>query len=266
MAAKPGQYVILLVGVRHVADQHHASMDASAIQAAIAMLNSSNSRAAKKVFVITDGYGTSGLGLASALQEAEQAGVDVVGLSVGFDRSHVPVCYHKWAAAALPAVLPDALQALYADDDMASGAAAALSSSAVGEDWSEYMPVMSGAAATVAEALQQQRSFFGDLVKQISRHKEAKLIHAQPDDMSVDVCFCLDVTGSMSGWIEACKAQIQAIADGLMPKIEEKCQDITVHVRWSLVAYRDVGDAQQLQELDFTEDSKELVNMVSTCS
>uniref|UniRef100_A0A383V437 VWFA domain-containing protein n=1 Tax=Tetradesmus obliquus TaxID=3088 RepID=A0A383V437_TETOB len=66
----------------------------------------------------------------------------------------------------------------------------------------------------------------------------------------------------MSGWIEACKAQIQAIADGLLPKIQDKCKDIDVRVRWGVVAYRDVGDAQQLQELPFTEDSKELVAMV----
>jgi hypothetical protein len=125
------------------------------------------------------------------------------------------------------------------------------------------MPVMSGAAAAVEEVLQQQSSVFGDLVRQLSQHKEAKLIHAQPDDMSVDICFCIDVTGSMSGWIEACKAQIQAIADGLMPKIQEKCQDIDVRVRWGVVAYRDHGDQEQLQQLPFTEDTKELVAMVS---
>jgi hypothetical protein len=243
-------------------------MDAAAISAAAALLSSSNSRASKKIFVISDGYGTSGLALAAALQQAEQAGIDVVGLSVGFDRSHVPVCYQRWATAALPSALPDALQALYTADDTAvasssssSGAAAA---AAGGEDWAELMPVMCGAAATVEEVLQQQSSVFGDLVRQLSQHKEAKLIHAQPDDMSVDICFCIDVTGSMSGWIEACKAQIQAIADGLMPKIQEKCKDIDVHVRWGVVAYRDVGDTEQLQELPFTEDTRELVAMVSS--
>lgn len=238
-------------------------MDAAAVQAAIALLSSTHSRAATKIFVITDGYGTSGSALASALQQAEHAGIEVVGLSVGFDRAHVPVCYQKWATAALPAALPDALQALYAADDAAASSSSSSSAAVAGEDWSELMPVMAGAAGTVQEVLQQQSSVFGDLVKQISRHKEAKLIHAQPDDMSVDVCFCLDVTGSMSGWIEACKAQIQAIADGLMPKIQKKCPDIAVRVRWGLVAYRDHGDAQQLQQLGFTEDGKELVGMVS---
>uniref|UniRef100_A0A383V1P5 VWFA domain-containing protein n=1 Tax=Tetradesmus obliquus TaxID=3088 RepID=A0A383V1P5_TETOB len=131
----------LLEQVNCKPDQHLASMDAAAIQAAAALLGSSNSRAAKKIFVISDGYGTSGLALAAALQQAEQAGVEVVGLSVGFDRSHVPMCYQRWATAKLPSALPDALQALYAADDMAaasSGSAAA----AAGEDWTELMPVI----------------------------------------------------------------------------------------------------------------------------
>jgi len=241
-------------------------MDAAAVQAAVALLCTNSTRAAKKVFVITDGYGTSGLALAAALQQADQAGVEVVGLSVGFDRTHVPVCYQKWATAAVPASLPDALLGLYAADEPWATASGSDSSRAPAtrEDWSELMPVLAGAAKTVEEVLQQQSSVFAGLVKQLSQQKEAKIIHAEADDMSVDVCFCLDVTGSMSGWIEACKAQVEAIAGGLLPKIQKKCPDIAVRVRWGLVAYRDVGDAQQLQELPFTEDNNELVSMVSS--
>ncbi len=33
----------------------------------------------------------------------------------------------------------------------------------------------------------------------------------------------LDATGSMSGWIEKCKAEIEAIATGLLPQIQEVC-------------------------------------------
>jgi hypothetical protein len=155
--------------------------------------------------------------------------------------------------------LPDALQALHTDEPGSSSRAAV----ALREEWSEIMPVMASAADTVQEVLQQQEGVFGALVQQLSQHKETKLLHAQPDSMSVDVCFCIDVTGSMSGWIEACKAQVQAIAQGLMPKLENKCPDVEVLVRWALVAYRDVGDAQRLLELPFTEDSSKLVKEVS---
>lgn len=123
----------------------------------------------------------------------------MVGLTVGFDRTHVPAYYQHWAAAALPATLPDALQALYAAEE--AGSAGSSAAAAADEDWSVLMPVMAGAASSVQEVLSQQRSVFGDLVQQLSQHKEAKLINAEPDDMSVDVCFCIDVTGSMSGWI-----------------------------------------------------------------
>jgi hypothetical protein len=241
-----------------------ASMDAAAIQAATALLtSSSSSRIDKKLFVITDGYGTSGLALANALSEAEQAGIEVVGMSVGFDRSHVPLCYQKWVTPALPVALPDALQALYTDEPGSSSSASSRGAVAMREEWAEIMPVMASAADAVQDVLGQQVNVFGDLVQQLGQHKEAKLLHAQPDNMSLDICFCIDVTGSMSGWLEACKAQVQAIAEGLVPKLEKKCPDIQVVVRWGLVAYRDVGDAQQLQELAFTEDGAELVKMVS---
>jgi hypothetical protein len=83
-----------------IAGLQAASMDAEAIQAATAVLmSSSSSRVAKKLFVVTDGYGTSGLALANALSEADQAGIEVVGISVGFDRSHVPLSGFGWGLA-----------------------------------------------------------------------------------------------------------------------------------------------------------------------
>jgi hypothetical protein len=238
------------------AELHAASRDAAAVSAATHLLAAASSRrAAKKVFVISDGYGSSGLDLAVALQQAEQEGVEVVGLTVGFDSSHVPMCYQRWACAALPAALPDALQALYSGE-------AASGSRVAGEDWEELRPVVASAAATVQEVLQQQASFFGGLVKQLGENKEAKLHCTSPGDLSVDICFCIDATGSMSGWIQACKDQIAAIVTGLVPKISQKHPDIQVVVRWGLVAYRDVGDKDQLQMTDFSEDGGQLVAKV----
>jgi hypothetical protein len=56
--------------------------------------------------------------------------------------------------------------------------------------------------------LEGQARLFTGLVRALGDEVEAKVLHTQPDDMSVDVCFAIDVTGSMSGWIEACKAQV----------------------------------------------------------
>ncbi len=82
--------------------------------------------------------------------------------------------------------------------------------------------------------------------------------------MTVDICFALDVTGSMSAWLEACKAQISAIVTGLAPKIQQKAGDaLPVSMRWSLVAYRDACDgAGQLHTVDFCSEGAELVKEV----
>ncbi len=103
--------------------QQEATMDADAVDAAQAVLAASPRRgAAKKVFVLTDGYGSTSLRLAAALQCANEAACEVVGPSVAFDSSFVPHCFQHWVTAALPKALPDALSALAAArEDAASG-------------------------------------------------------------------------------------------------------------------------------------------------
>lgn len=189
--------------------------------------------------------------------------MQVVGLSVGFDRTHVPYCYQHWAAAATPSHLPDALQALFSADEAGAGSSSTAAAAAAGEDWHVLMPVVAGAAGSVREVLEQQRSVFGDLVKQISQHKEAKVIEGRADAMTIDVCMCVDATGSMGGWINACKVQMQAICDSLVPRIEQEQPGVSIHVRWGLVAYRDVGDPDQLQVQELTDNTALLVSRVS---
>jgi hypothetical protein len=193
-----------------------------------------------------------------ALQQAEEQGVEVVGLTIGFDSSHVPMCYQRWATAALPAALPDALQALYSSDAGSSS----MQRGPEEDTWEELRPVVASAAATVQDVLQQQASFFSDLVKQLGEHKEAKLQSLPPCDLSVDVCFCIDVTGSMSGWLQACKEQISSIVNGLLPEIHKQHPGIHVEVRWSLVAYRDHGDSNQFDWVDFNKDAQRLLTKV----
>ncbi len=80
-------------------DVEACSQDAAAVDAAVELLlgaAGAGRRAPKKVFVLTDGYGSTGKRLAAALGRAEAAGVDVVGVAVGLDRTHVPKCYGRW--------------------------------------------------------------------------------------------------------------------------------------------------------------------------
>lgn len=81
------------------------------------VLLDSTVRGPKTCFVFTDGYSSAGLHLTRALYRAEEEGVDVVGVSVGLDKSQVKHAYRKWVMAAVPSALPHALRALYDQDE-----------------------------------------------------------------------------------------------------------------------------------------------------
>lgn len=65
---------------------------------------------------------------------------------------------------------------------------------------------------------------------------------------TVEVCFVLDTTGSMGGLIEGAKQKIWSIASQIAQR-----QDSPT-IRFSLVAYRDRGDAYVTQLTDLNED------------
>lgn len=194
-------------------DQQAGTQDAAAIDLAVDLLAASHRRGASKVFVITDGLGTTGaLHLARAQARAEQAGVDVVGLGLGPDRTHVPRAYRRWATAALPCDLPRALERLFAADaEGGAGSAAGAAGAGVGGGGGgcSFAALLADGAArglSAEEVLGAHTApVFGDLVRQLGGAAQLKLQHCQPDNLTLDVCFVLDATGSMGAWIEACK-------------------------------------------------------------
>lgn len=64
----------------------------------------------------------------------------------------------------------------------------------------------------------------------------------------VEVVFCLDTTGSMTGLIDAAKQKIWAISNQISSGTP------TPHVKIGLVAYRDRGDAYITKVIDLTDD------------
>ena len=55
----------------------------------------------------------------------------------------------------------------------------------------------------------------------------------------IDICFCLDATGSMSSEL----AQVQSTITSLIEKIENKVRSEGITLRFAVVAYRDHGDS-----------------------
>eukprot|EP00397_Hematodinium_sp_SG-2012_P000165 GEMP01000165.1.p1 GENE.GEMP01000165.1~~GEMP01000165.1.p1 ORF type:complete len:2228 (+),score=410.75 GEMP01000165.1:779-7462(+) len=220
------------------------SNDADAIYGALHILSLASG--AKRLFVLTDGHGSCGIGLTNALKEAEAQSVEVVALAVGEEKSCLPQRYQRWIQAARCADVPNAMRELYERTDAhAQGAEP------------EWMSIQT-TGGTTQDVWGNPGSQFPDLSAELRGEREVKLIHgSQPTHLCVDLCFVLDVTGSMSAWLEAAKAQIVYIVTSIVPKIQEDYPDLSVDIRAAVIPFRDFDDADHLAMstiLSFTDD------------
>ncbi len=78
---------------------------------------------------------------------------------------------------------------------------------------------------------------------------DAPAAEVRRTSVSVDVCFVLDTTGSMSGLIDGAKRKIWSIANSIVV-----AQKGGGSVRFALVAYRDRGDQYITKVFDLTDD------------
>jgi len=190
-----------------------ASMDADALLFASEALENSNSRGPKKIFILTDGYGSSGVRLAAVLSKLSDMGIDVVAMGIGPEAFFVKECYNKWITATLPHLVPDALTEF---SQKAQNTAAGLAGTAGNQkesiDWLKTCLVPGTGAKTVKEVLRSKEQFFPELMKEWSNEREAILqARNRPTSFTVDICFALDCTGSMGPWIDATKQQLKVI-------------------------------------------------------
>uniref|UniRef100_A0A914Z762 VWFA domain-containing protein n=1 Tax=Panagrolaimus superbus TaxID=310955 RepID=A0A914Z762_9BILA len=80
---------------------------------------------------------------------------------------------------------------------------------------------------------------------------------------NIDLCFLLDVTGSMQPYIDQCRDSIKQIVEILMPT-KTRYSGIAKLLRLSIVGYRDHGDEKQFEILEFTESPEIFRNFVSS--
>ncbi|GMH42187.1 hypothetical protein BSKO_10106 [Bryopsis sp. KO-2023] len=250
----------LLSNLRH--DREYASLDADAIECALSLFQATNPKGPRKIFIISDGFGTSGVRLAQALERAEEELVEVLAIGVGFDKLFVPHCYNKWLTAVLPCAIPEALK-MCQEQGSAQGSGLRLNMVDDCEDWSQFAPMAADARESMEDILQHQKSAFPDLLEQLRGERSVKLRAGNtPSAMTVDVCYVLDTTGSMGPWIEASKSQIKLITEGIAQKVNEQHPGIKIELRFSMVAYKDYGDAERIRVQQFTKDVPEFLGFL----
>eukprot|EP00743_Colponemidia_sp_Colp-15_P013099 GILK01015097.1.p1 GENE.GILK01015097.1~~GILK01015097.1.p1 ORF type:complete len:1309 (+),score=173.68 GILK01015097.1:591-3929(+) len=232
-----------------------ATLDADGISVAAQLLAKSSSRGPKKMFVFTDGYSSAGLRLTQSLQQAEEQGIEVTAIAVGFEKTFVPKCYPRFIVAALPSAVCTALRALYQNQE----------SITEDTDWQDLAPSKASGHDSIDSILQNRSKAFPDLAAKLREDREQHIIPgSKPSKVSVDVAFCLDCTGSMSAWIAAAKAQIAGIVSGLKPAINKQYPDVEVDFRFAVVVYRDHGELGHLDHIRFTDDQNAVVQFVQS--
>ena len=71
----------------------------------------------------------------------------------------------------------------------------------------------------------------------------------------IDICFCLDTTGSMGGEL----AQAQSTIKNIIHHISNKVMTEGITLRFAVVSYKDHGDSNMIQVQDFTDSDEAIV-------
>ena len=229
--------------------KHPCTRDADALRHARALIEKQPGE--KKIFMLTDGYGVGGLvPFAQQLKKAENAGVDVVGISVGMDESNVDYIFGKWCKAALPPAVPDALRELFSDERGGALSTADADTELKLEKWK-----LRGEASGGIDLDQMYRSF-AKLQKELREKRIAHLERGKSlDSLAIDLVFVVDMTGSMRQALPVLLAQFFAMVDSTAPaSISNQISNdptnpgIEIALHCAALGFRDQGDTQQFVE------------------
>lgn len=232
--------------------EDNSSMDADAINFGVDLLTSESG--SRKLFILSDGYGTSGKRLPAALRRAQMENVEVVAIAVGMDRFGVSHCYNIWAECALPRYLPETLEALYRAEEQA------LQVTNEGVKWFEFYLAV-GTNMSIKEILAQKDFAFSQDLNH-ERSTEVKIENTV--DFSVDICFVVDLTWSMRPYRVVTLQQVSEIITGIDIAARQKSPDIEVTLRVGFVGYHDQkGSDYKESTLPFTRNKTKAIQFIS---
>ena len=236
-------------------DQQDDTRDADAIEVAIDLLDQSRTRGEKKIFILTDGYSNCGHQLALVQQRAEDHGIDLVAMAIGIDQTNLKSIYKRYLQCATVYGLPKALRSLFEQDNQLTEV-----------EWSSTETNTESNLDTTAANKKSlfdnisSNKIFSDLISDLANQRQAMITTSGslPSNITIDICFCLDCTGSMSRWLEVAKAQMTDVIDGIQKRVAKEYPSVILKLRFAIVGYRDVNDQPQFFTHDFTDDVGEI--------
>ncbi|CAF1360663.1 unnamed protein product [Adineta steineri] len=250
-------YVIYTLLQQIKFDQEDVSNDAFGLEVAIDLLTSCATRGERKIFVLTDGYGNcSGL-LPMVQQRAEDLGIDLIALGVGIDRTNLQSSYARYIQCAGSYNVPKALRSLCENEPQFKSI-----------DWlKQPEDFITHTVTSEVESIindPHHQKAFGEFIQKLSGERDTYMTStgSPPSNVSVDICFCLDITGSMSRWLSQTKVQMKVIITEIKRQINEKYPSLKLKLNFAIVGYRDITDNPQYETLNFTHDENEVVTFL----
>jgi uncharacterized protein YegL len=226
--------------------EDYSSLDADAINCGVDLLMTG--KGPKTLFLLSDGYGTSGKRLPAALRRAHMESVEVIALAIGMDKFGVSHSYQSWVECALPRYIPDALEALFRAEETPTP------SSNDGKKWQELY-ISSGNNLTIQQIMAEHVPAFSEELNS-DRNAELRVDESgSTQDLSVDLCFVTDLTGSMAPYAPVAIEQICQIINGIQGAAKKEYPELEVSLRVSFVGFRDTENSKYTEStLLFTSD------------
>jgi hypothetical protein len=240
-------------------DREDDTKDADAIEAAIDLLGQCSIRGEKKIFILTDGYSNCGSRLSMVQQRAEDNGIDLIAMAVGIDQTNLKSVYKRYLQCATPYGLPKAIRSLFEQDTQLFSLELPANTN-INENNNDNMTSRDSLFDDI-----KSKKIFGEMIKELAGQRELMLVNSgqPPSNMTVDICFCLDCTGSMSRWLGAAKEQMTLIIEGITKLIEKEYPSLKLQLRFAIVGYRDVTDRPQFFINDFTDNTKDVITFLN---
>ncbi|CAF1153394.1 unnamed protein product [Didymodactylos carnosus] len=250
-------YVIYTLLQQIKFDQENDSKDAFGSEVAIDLLTNCATRGERKIFISTDGYGNCTDLLPMVQQRAEDLGIDLIALGVGIDRTNLQSSYARYIQCAGAYNVPKALRSLCENEPQFKSI-----------DWlKQSEDFTTQTVTTEVESIindPKHQKAFDEFIQKLNGEREHFFTStgSPPSNIVVDICFCLDITGSMSRWLSQTKIQMKAIIKEIKGQINENYSSLKLKLNFAIVGYRDITDNPQYETLNFTHNEDQIIRFL----
>ena len=236
--------------------EEYSSNDHNAILCAVELLKQkSSSTKGKKIFVFSDGHSSSPTNVLNCIQYADQNNIEVFGIGTGYETFGFEN-YSKWITAVMPGELPNAIRNYYSSNFVPKAPENFRSLKLKEENQISIAQVINEGQNHVA---------FPQLTEMLQSERELR-IERGDGALSVDICFTVDVTGSMKAILPSIKSQILTISSGIQSFLKEQFSETPIVIRYAILGYRDFKEYKSKEwiKLDFVEDLNELTSFINS--